>query len=98
MPEDVPPSPDRTHRRIGRRSFPAIIRFMEPSEKLPPELERFWRTDDGLTACERAETYGIDLSLLDDNLSRSPSERIRQNDSALELIDLLRKGRRDAKS
>src|SRR5437773_1696632 len=34
---------------------------MESSECLPPELERFWRTDDGLTATERARAYGIDL-------------------------------------
>ena len=53
------------------------------SETLPPELERFWRTDDGLTACQRAEAYGIDLSLLDDSLRLSPAERLRRNEDRL---------------
>jgi hypothetical protein len=35
---------------------------VDACEILPPELERFWRTDDGLTACQRAEAYGIDLT------------------------------------
>lgn len=56
---------------------------MDASETLPPELERFWRTDDGLTACERAEAYGIDLSLLEANLALTPEERLRQNDRVL---------------
>ena len=55
-----------------------------------PELERFWRTDDGLTASERAEAYGIDWSLLDDNLLLTPSERLAQNDAALEFANGLR--------
>ncbi len=59
-------------------------------ESLPPELEKFWRTDDGLTACERAEAYGIDLSLLDESLLLSPAERIEQNLAALELATSLR--------
>jgi hypothetical protein len=54
-----------------------------PMETLPPELEKFWRTDDGLTACERAEAYGIDLSLLDENLRLSPAERIQRGEQAL---------------
>lgn len=62
---------------------------MEPSECLPPELERFWRTDDGLTACERAEAYGIDLSLLEDNLRLTPAERLRRNDEALNAAENL---------
>jgi hypothetical protein len=56
---------------------------MDSSETLPPELERFWRTDDGLTARERAEAYGIDLSLLEANLALTPEERLRQNDRIL---------------
>lgn len=52
-------------------------------EPLPPELEKFWRTDDGLTACERAEAYGIDLSLLDESLRLSPAERIERGQQAL---------------
>lgn len=57
---------------------------------LPAELERFWRTDDGMTAVERAEAYGIDLSLIDDNLWRTPAERLRQNDAVLNEAEALR--------
>ena len=66
---------------------------MDESDKVLPELERFWRTDDGLTASGRAEAFGIDLSLLDDNLFLTPSERLAQNDAALEFAN----GLRDAK-
>lgn len=60
--------------------------------ELPAELEGFWRTDDGLTARQRAEAYGIDLSQLDDNLRLTHAERLQQNDEALELVDALRAG------
>lgn len=63
---------------------------MDVGESLPPELERFWRTDDGLTASERALAYGIDLSLLDDNLRLTPSERMDRNDSILNEAESLR--------
>lgn len=63
---------------------------MDWSETLPPELERFWRTDDGLTAVERAEAYGIDVSLLEENLRLSPAERLRQNDRSLNEAEVLR--------
>jgi hypothetical protein len=63
---------------------------MDTSESLPPELEKFWRTDDGLTASERAAAYGIDLSLIDDNLRLSPSERMDRNDAAIDLANSLR--------
>lgn len=59
-------------------------------ETLPPELERFWRTDDGLTDIQRAELFGIDLSLLDENLRLTPLERIRQNDRLLNEAEALR--------
>jgi hypothetical protein len=58
-------------------------------ETLPPELERFWRTDDGLTAIQRAELYGIDLSLLEENLRLTPEERLRQNDRLLNEAEAL---------
>lgn len=61
------------------------------SETLPPELERFWRTDDGLTAIQRAEAYGIDLSLLDENLRLTPTERADRHDAALDLLQALQK-------
>lgn len=71
----------------------ASFAAMEASECLPPELAKFWRTDDGLTAVERAEAYGIDLSLLEDNLRLTPGERLRRNDAALALIFALRSAR-----
>ena len=71
---------------------------VDTSESLPPELERFWRTDDGLTACQRAEAYGIDLSLLEENLRLTPTERLRQNDHALGFIESLRAGLRHARA
>jgi hypothetical protein len=67
---------------------------METTDVLPPELARFWRTDDGLTACERTEAYGIDLSLLDDNLRLTPYERLRRNDEALRFAEELRNAAR----
>jgi hypothetical protein len=63
---------------------------MDASESLPPELEKFWRTDDGLTAAERAVAYGIDLSLIDDNLRLTLSERLERNDSIVNEAESLR--------
>lgn len=57
--------------------------------EFPAELAKFWRTDDGLTACERAAAYGIDLSLLDENLRLTPGERMRQNDLILNEAEAL---------
>lgn len=62
---------------------------MDTSEMLPPELERFWRTDDGLTAVQRAEAYGIDISRLEENLSMTPSERLKRNDWVLSEAEAL---------
>ena len=64
---------------------------MDRPEPRSPELERFWRTDDGLTAAERAEAYGIDLSLLDVNLSLTPAQRLNRNASACSLVESLQK-------
>jgi hypothetical protein len=58
-------------------------------ETLPPELVRFWRTDDGLTAIQRAELFGIDLSLLEENLRLTPEQRLRQNDRLLNEAEAL---------
>ena len=68
---------------------------MDVSESLPPELEKFWRTDDGLTAAERAAAYGIDLSLIDDNLRLTPSERLARNDAAIDLVHSLKEAKRE---
>ena len=62
-------------------------------EQLERLLEPFWRTDDGRTAAERAEAYGIDLSLLTENLRLTPEERIDQNQAALELATALEEAR-----
>ncbi len=67
-------------------SYPADV---DASETLPPELERFWRIDDGLTAIQRAEAYGIDLSLFDENPRLTPAERLRQNDIILNETEAL---------
>jgi len=58
-------------------------------EQLPPELERFWCTDDGLTAIQRAEQFGIDLSLIEENIRLTPLERMRQNDRLLNEAEAL---------
>lgn len=63
---------------------------MESEIPLPPELEKFWCTDDGLTAAQRAEAYGIDLSLIEANLRMTPAERLRQNDLLLNEVESLR--------
>jgi len=57
------------------------------------DLEKFWRTDDELTAAERAAAYGIDLSLIEDNLRLSASERMERNEEALALVRSLGKPR-----
>jgi len=71
---------------------------MDTEIPLPPELERFRRTDDGLTAVQRAEAYGIDISLLEDNLRLTPSLRIQRNDQALKLVEELRAAKRRARA
>ena len=63
---------------------------MDVRESLPPELEKFWRTDDGRTAVERAVAYGIDISLIDDNLRLTPSERMNRNDAMCNEVQSLR--------
>jgi hypothetical protein len=41
-------------------------------------------------ACDAAAAYGIDVSQLEYNLSLTPSDRLRQHESALELVRVLR--------
>jgi hypothetical protein len=43
------------------------------------------------TAWEEAEAEGMDMSLVEDNLRKSPLERIREHDRALRLALKLRK-------
>ena len=54
------------------------------------QLARFWSTEDGRTAAERAEEFGIDLSMIEENLRLSPKERIDRHQSALELAVALK--------
>jgi hypothetical protein len=56
-------------------------------------LAPFWQTDDGRSAAERAEAYGIDLSLITENLRLTPEERVDQNQAALDFAMDLRKAR-----
>ena len=46
-------------------------------------LAPFWRTDDGRTPAERAEDFGIDLSLIEENLRLPHEQRLLQNDRIL---------------
>lgn len=39
----------------------------------------------------RAEEYGIDLSLLRENLRLTPTERLRRHEEALELLNAFRR-------
>jgi hypothetical protein len=43
---------------------------------------------------QAAAEYGIDIAMLEANLARSPSERIRRHQIALETFNKLRKARR----
>lgn len=51
--------------------------------KCPPDAGPAWRA-----ACE----MGMDMSLIECNLEMTPWERLLQNDSALNLIAILRQG------
>ena len=53
-------------------------------------MQKFWNTDDALSATERAEAYGIDLSLIEDNLRLTPAERLARNDAILNEAESLR--------
>lgn len=83
---------------IGKSSRYRYAFPMDAEIPLLPELERFWRTDDGLTAVQRAEAYGIDVSLLEENLRLTPEERIVRHDQALELVSALREAKTRARS
>ena len=62
-------------------------------EELERLLDPFWQADDGRTAVERASAYGIDLSLVAENLRLSPEERLDRNQAALEFAQVLQKVR-----
>jgi hypothetical protein len=56
---------------------------MSDSDKPPEHKPR--------TAWAEAEAQGMDMSLIEDNLRKSPLERIREHDRALRLALKLRK-------
>jgi hypothetical protein len=47
------------------------------------EFEDFCGATRHTTAVQRAEAYGIDISLIDQNFRLTPVQKIRQNDIAL---------------
>ena len=57
------------------------------------DLDPFWRTDDGRTAAQRAADYGIDLSLIAENLRLTPEQRMDKNQTALDLVQALQAAR-----
>jgi len=46
---------------------------------------------------ERAIWYGIDLTLLSENLRRTPTERLERHRQALEAVEAIRKAGRERK-
>ena len=54
------------------------------------EFEDFCEATKHMTAVQRAEAYGIDISLIDENLRLTPTQRIRQNDIALNQAEALK--------
>ena len=53
------------------------------------EFEEFCEATKHMTAVQRAEAYGIDISLIDENLRLTPTQKIRQNDIALNQAEAL---------
>ena len=72
-----------------RRGNMPPVNAEEPERLLAP----FWQTDDGRTAVERAQAYGIDVSLITENLRLTPEERMDQNQAALDLAEALQRAR-----
>jgi sulfite reductase beta subunit-like hemoprotein len=53
------------------------------------EFEAFYESTSHMTAVQRAEAFGIDMSLIDENLRLTPTQKIRQNDIALNQAEAL---------
>lgn len=45
-------------------------------------------------AIQEAIDYGIDISMLKDNLALTPAERLRRHDMALDMVEMLQKAKR----
>jgi hypothetical protein len=53
------------------------------------EFKGFLDATKHMTAVQRAEAYGIDISSIDENLRLAPTQKIRQNDIALNQAEVL---------
>jgi hypothetical protein len=62
----------------------ATLAQMNGEYVMPPDAGPAWRA---------AAAAGMDMSLLEENLKRSPWERLLANDSALALIRAIEQGR-----
>jgi hypothetical protein len=61
------------------------------------KIKHFTDTDTAIVESadiQAAVDYGIDISMLIDNINRSPSERIRRHQAALNIAEMLRKAKR----
>jgi hypothetical protein len=61
-----------------------ILARMNGSYVMPPDAGPAWRA---------AFESGIDMSLIEENLMRSPWERLLANDRALALVEALQQGK-----
>jgi len=59
-----------------------------------PKQRRVRVRRESADAIQKATEYGIDISMLRDNLARTPAERLRRHDIALQTVEMLRKARR----
>jgi hypothetical protein len=78
----------RTRRPTGKATFDE--RGVENINKLKEAISEYKTKD----AIERAKEYGIDLTLLYENLSRTPTERIENFLGWLEFADELRRAKK----
>ncbi len=69
----------------------AIVHSMSQlNETMPPDPDRV-PTD----PLQRAVWYGIDLTLLKENLRRTPTQRLENHRRALEAVEAIRKAARE---
>jgi hypothetical protein len=78
----------RARRPTGRATFDE--RGVENINKVNESMDEYKTKD----AIERAKEYGIDITLLYENLSRTPTERIENFLGWLEFADELRRAKK----
>ena len=59
-----------------------------------PKQRRVETHSEPSDAVQEATRHGIDVEMIRDNLARTPAERLRRHDIALQTIEMLRKARR----